>query len=145
MNGLLLLARGAEASFILSAYMSTLRNHWSPGPISSFPPCYRLKIPHRHKAPTTKRTFQGAQWCCLRNKSQPETKSISVGCLCLCACRKCHQSWGFFPSPSFCKHYVLNGNHGNKGYEYDKICCILCENLIRIENLKEIVKWIKFN
>lgn len=95
MNGLLLLARGVEASFILSAYMSTLCNHWSPGPISSFPPHYRLKISHTHKVPTTKHTFQGAQWCCLRNKSQPETKSISVGCLCLCACRKCHQSWGF--------------------------------------------------
>lgn len=49
----------------------------------------------------------------------------------------------FFPSPSFSKHNVLNGNHGNKRYEYDKICCILNENLIRIANAKEIVELIK--
>lgn len=28
-----------------------------------------------------------------------------------------------FPHP-FCKHYVLNGNHGNKRDLYDKICCM---------------------
>lgn len=33
MNGLLLLARRAEASLTLSAYKSLVKNHWSPSPI----------------------------------------------------------------------------------------------------------------
>lgn len=53
MNGLPLLAREVEASLILSTYMSTVSNHWSAGPISFCPPCYRLKMPHRPKTVTT--------------------------------------------------------------------------------------------
>lgn len=34
MNGLLLLAGRVEASLILSAYKSPVKNHWSLGPIS---------------------------------------------------------------------------------------------------------------
>lgn len=140
MNGLLLLARGVEASLILSAYMSTLRNHWSPSPISSFPPRYRLKMPHTHKVPNY-RTHVPACTVMLFKKQKSTRNKINQRWLFMLMCpQEVPSIMGVFPSPSFCTHYVLNGNHGNKGYEYDKICCILCENLIRIENLKESVE-----
>lgn len=140
MNGLPLLAREVEASLILSTYMSTASNHWSAGPISFFPPCYRLKMPHRSKTVTTQPMFQHARCCILRNKSQRET-IINQRRLFMFMCpQEVSSIMFFFPSSSFCKHNFLNGNNGNKRYEYDKMCCISYENLIRIVDVKEIVE-----
>lgn len=48
----------------------------------------------------------------------------------------------FFLLLFLCKHYVLNENHRNQRHDYDKICCVLCENLIRMANINKTAKWI---
>lgn len=53
MNGLLLLAWRVEASLILSAYKSLVKNHWSPGPISlSFLLASAKNVPEAKKMAT---------------------------------------------------------------------------------------------
>lgn len=144
MSGLPLLGKEVEASLILSTYMTTLSNHWSAGSISLFPPRYRLKMPHRPKTVTTSPTFQRTRCCFLRNKSQQKNYNQSVLVVYVYVPPGSVINHVFFPSSSFCRHNVLNRNHGNKRYDYDKICCILYENLIRIANGWEIVEWNKW-
>lgn len=129
MTGVLLLAGRVKASLFLSAYKSLVKNHRSPGSISlSFLFARAKKCPGGRKWQLSRSSAHSLccfNWC-LRNKSQRESKSIHAGCLCLCASSKSHSSC-FFPPifrHPFCKHYALNGNHGNKRDLYDKICCM---------------------